>query len=98
MKWLADHAWVQGAWASQVLLESDASGHWCRVCPNATPQEAQGAERLGVVLPGLTNAHSHAFQRAMAGMAERSDRPHDDFWSWRERMYHVALRISPEAL
>lgn len=98
MKWLADHAWVQGAWASEVLLESDASGHWCRVSPNATPQETQGAEHLGVVLPGLTNAHSHAFQRAMAGMAERSDRPHDDFWSWRERMYQVALRISPEAL
>jgi formimidoylglutamate deiminase len=51
-----------------------------------------------MVLPGLTNAHSHAFQRAMAGLAERSDRPQDDFWSWRERMYQVALRIGPEAL
>jgi formimidoylglutamate deiminase len=50
------------------------------------------------VLPGLTNAHSHAFQRAMAGLAERTDRPQDDFWSWRERMYQVALRMGPEAL
>jgi formimidoylglutamate deiminase len=98
MKWLAERAWIQGAWATQVLLESDANGQWCRIEPHATPQAAAGAERLGVVLPGLTNAHSHAFQRAMAGLAERSDRPQDDFWSWRERMYQVALRISPETL
>ena len=98
MKWLADHAWVQGAWASRVLLEADERGHWCRVQVDAAPQECVGAEPLGMVLPGMTNAHSHAFQRAMAGLAERSERPHDDFWSWRERMYQVALRIGPEAL
>jgi formimidoylglutamate deiminase len=98
MKWLAEHAWVDGAWASQVLLEADASGHWQRVQAQATPLESQGAQPLGTVLPGMTNAHSHAFQRAMAGLAERSDRAQDDFWSWRERMYQVALRIGPDAL
>jgi formimidoylglutamate deiminase len=98
MKWLAEHAWVGGQWAAQVLLQADASGHWTRVQPHATRPECEGAQPLGMVLPGLTNAHSHAFQRAMAGLAERSDRPQDDFWSWRERMYQVALRIGPEAL
>lgn len=98
MKWLAEQAWVDGAWAQQVLLEADASGHWCRIQPNAGAQAGLDATRLGVVLPGLTNAHSHAFQRAMAGLAERSDRSQDDFWSWRERMYQIALRISPETL
>jgi formimidoylglutamate deiminase len=39
------------------------------------------------VLPGLVDAHSHAFQRAFAGLAERRDSEHDDFWSWRDRMY-----------
>ena len=48
--------------------------------------------------PGLVDAHSHAFQRAFAGLAERRDSAHDDFWSWRDRMYGVALRITPEQL
>jgi formimidoylglutamate deiminase len=50
------------------------------------------------VVPGLVNGHSHAFQRAMAGLAERSAGTHDDFWSWRDRMYSAANRISPEQL
>jgi formimidoylglutamate deiminase len=50
------------------------------------------------VLPGLVDAHSHAFQRAFAGLAERRDGEQDDFWSWRDRMYAVALRITPEQL
>jgi formimidoylglutamate deiminase len=52
----------------------------------------------GPVLPGLVDAHSHAFQRAFVGLAERRDSTHDDFWSWRDRMYGVALRIGPEQL
>jgi formimidoylglutamate deiminase len=44
------------------------------------------------------NGHSHAFQRAMAGLTERSGGAQDDFWSWRERMYAVANRITPEQL
>ncbi|HEY1091386.1 MAG TPA: formimidoylglutamate deiminase, partial [Burkholderiaceae bacterium] len=48
--------------------------------------------------PSLVNAHSHAFQRAFAGLAERRDSESDDFWSWRERMYGVALRITPAQL
>jgi formimidoylglutamate deiminase len=69
------------------------------------PQAAQqpplpgDAYRLpGPVLPGLVNAHSHAFQRAFAGLAERREGTHDDFWSWRDRMYGVALRITPDEL
>jgi formimidoylglutamate deiminase len=48
-------------------------------------------------LPGLPNIHSHAFQRAMAGLAERQSNPSDSFWTWRETMYHFAGRIDPEA-
>jgi formimidoylglutamate deiminase len=57
------------------------------------------ARRLaGPVLPSLVDAHSHAFQRAFAGLAEQRDSESDDFWSWRDRMYGVALRITPQQL
>ena len=42
-------------------------------------------------LPGVANLHSHAFQRAMAGLAERMTHPSDSFWTWRETMYRLSL-------
>lgn len=48
-------------------------------------------------IPGLPNLHSHAFQRAMAGLAERQSRPEDSFWTWRELMYHFAARLDPDS-
>jgi formiminoglutamate deiminase len=55
-----------------------------------------GDEVQAVVLPGMPNLHSHAFQRAFAGRAERRGASTDDFWSWREAMYATALAMSPE--
>ena len=56
-------------------------------------------EELGCVIPGLCNAHSHAFQRALAGHTEqRSPAGRDNFWTWRERMYELAGRVSAAAL
>jgi len=49
-------------------------------------------------LPGIANLHSHAFQRAMAGLAERQTDPSDSFWTWRETMYRMAARFDPESL
>jgi formimidoylglutamate deiminase len=49
-------------------------------------------------LPGIANLHSHAFQRAMAGMAERQGDPADSFWTWREAMYRIAARFDPDSL
>ena len=98
-------AWLNrptgGAWVHNVLLEIDASGCWSSITPDASLARAASvnAEILTVpLLPGLVNAHSHAFQRAFAGLAERRERVHDDFWSWRDRMYRVALAISPQQL
>ncbi|GGA69836.1 formimidoylglutamate deiminase [Arenimonas soli] len=48
-------------------------------------------------IPGLPNLHSHAFQRAMAGLAERQSKPEDSFWTWRELMYHFAARLDPDS-
>jgi formimidoylglutamate deiminase len=60
----------------------------------------QGAEttRARFVLPGMPDLHSHAFQRAMAGLAERRGPGDDSFWTWREAMYAFASRIGPDAL
>ena len=49
-------------------------------------------------LPAVPNLHSHAFQRAMAGMAERRTDPADSFWTWRETMYRFAGRMTPETM
>ncbi len=95
--WTA-RAWVDGAWRDDVLLVIDRAGRWAEVrtgvakCP-------EGAQALaGAALPGLVDAHSHAFQRAFAGLTERRAEARDDFWSWRQRMYGVAARITPESL
>ena len=56
------------------------------------------ADRHGLGLPGLSNVHSHAFQRAMAGLAETGGRNSDSFWTWRDLMYRFVERMTPEDL
>ena len=57
------------------------------------------AERIsGVAVPGLPNLHSHAFQRAMAGLTERRGSEADSFWTWREQMYRFVERLAPDDL
>ena len=97
-RFLASRAWIAGGWAKDVLLVAGNDGLWSEVRSGCSSAEAHGAERVDAVLPGLVNAHSHAFQRAIAGLTERSAAGHDDFWSWRDRMYAAALRISPQQL
>ena len=93
----APQAWVGSGWQAQVLLDVDAQGRFHQVQPGV-PAPAGATVLPGPVLPGLVNAHSHAFQRAFAGLAERRSGADDDFWGWRDRMYAVALRVSPDAL
>jgi formimidoylglutamate deiminase len=93
----APMAWVGGRWAERVLLRAGADGHWADIAAG-TPAPAGAQVLAGPVLPALVNAHSHAFQRAFAGLAEKRESAADDFWSWRDRMYRVALRITPAQL
>jgi formiminoglutamate deiminase len=63
------------------------------------PAGAANAQRIsGVTVPGLPNLHSHAFQRAMAGLTERRGAESDSFWTWRETMYRFVERLSPDDL
>ena len=99
----APRAWIAGAWSSGVLFDVDARGNWSSIKLHTEPAERAGATFLhGPVLPGLVNAHSHAFQRCIAGLTERRNASGagaaDDFWSWRDRMYSAAKRITPEQM
>ncbi len=96
-RYWAPAAWIAGGWQRDVVLEVDAGGHWSHVAAGVpAPHDAETL--AGPVLPGLVDAHSHAFQRAFAGLAERRDGADDDFWSWRDRMYKVANAVTPESL
>ncbi len=82
-------------WIENAAVSIDENGAIVSVSQTENPD----AEYIdGYALPGFQNAHSHAFQYAMAGLAERhpSGREADDFWSWREAMYQLALNLDPE--
>ncbi|RZJ11984.1 MAG: formimidoylglutamate deiminase, partial [Rubrivivax sp.] len=87
-------AWLDGRWQRDVLLTVDSNGDWSEITVNQ-PVAAHAEVLAGPLIPSLVNAHSHAFQRAFVGLAERRDAGQDDFWNWRDRMYALALRISP---
>ncbi len=85
-------AWLGGGRAEEgVLLEVDGD-RIAAVSPGAPPGDA---ERLrGLTLPGLANAHSHAFQRALRGRTQSGE---GSFWTWREQMYELAARLDPDS-
>jgi formiminoglutamate deiminase len=86
-------AWLGGERASDGVL-IDVEGERI-VSVTAGVQPAEGAERLpGLTLPGLANAHSHAFQRALRG---RTHAGTGSFWTWRDQMYELAERLDPDS-
>ncbi|MBI3142632.1 MAG: formimidoylglutamate deiminase [Bacteroidetes bacterium] len=87
-----------GKWIEPAFVEIDAQGTICAIAATK-PMEKQIEWVDGYALPGFVNAHSHAFQYAMAGTAERAAQgTNDDFWTWRNAMYQVALQVNPEQL
>jgi len=92
-RFLLRHTLLPDGWHDDVLVTVDAAGNIADVTPDAVAGDAERLE--GAVLPGLPNLHSHAFQRAMAGLAERSGPGPDSFWTWRETMYRFAGRLTP---
>jgi formimidoylglutamate deiminase len=92
----AKQAFLPQGWVGNVRLHWDASGSLSEIEHDAVAQihEVQHS----YVLPGMTNLHSHAFQRAMAGMTEIAGEGPDSFWTWRDLMYRYALAISPDQM
>ena len=92
----ARKALIHKGWADNVRLGVRA-GRIESVETRVSRREAD--VEAGIVIPGLCNAHSHAFQRALAGRTEeRSPQGQDNFWTWRERMYALAGSLDAEAL
>jgi formimidoylglutamate deiminase len=98
----AEHAYLPDGWRRNVLLEWDADGTLTAVTPDTAEIPADVQKAAGPILPGMPNLHSHAFQRAMAGLTEyraaSGNGATDNFWSWRDLMYRFAARITPEGL
>src|SRR5580700_477070 len=92
-RWLASLAWLPGPGVQRdVLIEADGD-RFTSVTP-AAEAPASTTKLPGLTLPGLANAHSHAFHRALRSTTQ-ADR--GTFWTWRERMYQVAERLDPDS-
>ena len=92
-------AWLHDGsrWLADAVLTLDGNGVIETIGP-ATPAHDALPIRPGLALPGMSNLHSHAFQRALAGLAERRGPGSDSYWSWRDLMYRAASELRPEEL
>ena len=90
-----ESALLPNGWARRVRLTGRDGVISC-IEPQVDPGE--GEERHAVGIAGLPNVHSHAFQRAIAGLTERRGPTQDSFWTWRELMYQFVERMDPDQL
>jgi formimidoylglutamate deiminase len=96
---------VESLWAGSALLPEgwadnlriEIRGGRIHAMERASAPRA-GEERVDILLPGMPNVHSHAFQRGMAGLTEYRGPAADNFWSWRTLMYRFVGRMTPEDL
>jgi len=95
-RWHAELAWLPGRGVHSGVLIEASGPQFTAVTPGVAPSDCPpGTVRLaGFTLPGLANAHSHAFHRALRGAVQAGQ---GTFWTWRERMYQVAGRLQPDS-
>src|SRR5215213_4862653 len=96
--WLPDLMYVDGRFQSERALVCDDAGHIVQIIES---NGTSNAIRLRgcALLPGMVNAHSHAFQRVIRGRTEhRSQNTTDSFWTWREQMYAASNRLEAEEI
>ncbi|MDD9908561.1 MAG: formimidoylglutamate deiminase [Ahrensia sp.] len=90
----AKQALLPGGWTQDVTVEIDETGRIAGVSETAP---ASPDHQVEILLPAPVNAHSHAFQRAMAGLTERrGPNPNDTFWTWRQLMFRFLDRLTPQ--
>ncbi len=88
----AEHALLPSGWQKNVLIEWDMRG-----CITAvTADHCATGTCVATLIPGMPNLHSHAFQRAMAGLTEYRANLSDSFWTWRDLMYRFAAQLTPD--
>jgi formimidoylglutamate deiminase len=95
-----ESALLPGGWVRNARVTVGEGGAIGRIdIPAGNTASGAAAEEIrGIVVPGMSNAHSHAFQRGMAGNTEFRLSARDSFWTWRRAMYALANRITPEDL
>jgi formiminoglutamate deiminase len=92
-RYLAELAWLGGTQpATDVLIEIE-DGRFTAVAAGVTEVPAHTTRLAGLTMPGLVNAHSHAFHRALRG---RTHAGKGTFWTWRTAMYALADRLDPD--
>lgn len=91
----ARRALLPSGWADDVAISVGPDGRIAGVEAGATPRPGDEIAR-GPVVPAMPNLHGHAFQRAMAGLAEVSGNGDDSFWTWRDTMYRIVGRLTPD--
>lgn len=95
----ADHALTASGWQQEVTVTLDSTGTIVSVGNHSEPGpvSTNDVEHVGILLPAPANLHSHAFQRAMAGLTEtRGPNPEDSFWTWRTLMYNFLDQLTPD--
>ena len=96
--WLPDLVYTGKEFNNNLTVAADAGGNVSRFAPANQGEEVVRLKNRAL-LPGLVNAHSHAFQRVIRGRTEhRTTNSTDSFWTWREMMYSAAERLTPEDL
>jgi formimidoylglutamate deiminase len=100
--------WIDGAWRSDVAVEIDDLGQVARLLTGPSAAEQSAAEQSsarrssayvpGLTLPGVADAHCHAFQRMLPAWTQRARSTGEDFWSWREAMFTAAAKIGYDDL
>src|ERR1041384_4310633 len=95
--WIPEMLYADGRFTSGMALVCDGAGTITRI---ARVDELKDEKKINLprraMLPGMINAHSHAFQRVIRGRTEYRTSDRDSFWTWREMMYSAATRLSPE--
>jgi formiminoglutamate deiminase len=92
--WLAELAWSPSLGLRADVLIETTGDRLTAVTPDSRQPPATATRLPGLTMPGLANAHSHAFHRALRGATQAG---RGTFWSWRERMYEVADRLDPDS-
>lgn len=87
-------AYIEGNWLQSVSMTITPDGRIARIEKDSAAKEAD--KHSGYAVPGMANLHSHAFQRAMAGLGEVAGPGEESFWSWRKVMYQFLSKITPE--
>jgi len=95
--WHFSWLFTANGWQKDCYIDCDDSGKISKLSSSPSSRASAYKKIDGLSLPAFHNAHSHAFQYAMAGLGETfpKNSGSDDFWSWRQSMYELALRVSP---